>query len=250
MNRYSTQLLLAGAMLGTLVLSAAGLAQLGGTGKARKPAEPVLLTAHTTEATDPWAAPAAAAGAFPSDVGTGPFRVRLQLETERDPGRLFLCDKAGLPLDRVVPDRNGEAELGPIAPGLYSICVEDLCLGSFRLLPDAGLAEAEGRLWTEGALLHLTDKPTGEAVLELVLPCPGYYSLYLVDRWGQRIQQDLFIPREEPAGPAGVWRRKLTFRGLPEGLYTAVYAKNPLAQFRVATGSSAQALLTLERNTQ
>ncbi len=248
MNRYSTQLLLAGAMLGTLVLSAAGLARAGAP-RSVPTAEPVLLTAQRVDDAL-WDEPAAAAAAFGSEDRGGPFDVILRLDTVRSPGRLAVCDEAGFPLTLVESDASGEARLGPLMPGKYGLYSDGTCIGSFLLLQTAAVERADGRLWTDGTLLHLTDRPTGEAMLRLELSCPGYYSLYLVDRLGQRTQQDLFIPKDESPDPDGVWRRTMCFRGLQEGVYTAVYAKNPLAQFRVVPGAAAEACLSLERNTR
>ena len=256
MNRYSTRLILAGIVLGLL---AAGAAALGTQARQSRPAasaeEPVLLLPASTAEEALWAVPAVEAGVFglpgaaPGHAAgaDGGFLVALQAETGRNLSSLFLCDRSGTPLSPLRPDADGTVTLGPIPPGDYCLRTAGAEVGRFSLLANASLSEAEGCLWTDGELLHLTDKPTGEALLQLRLPCPGYYSLSLVDRFGRRWQKDLFIPQTAAPDDGGFYLRTLVFRGLPAERYTAVYAKQPLAQFSVSPDLPAEAALVLER---
>lgn len=250
MNSYSSRLILVGTMIGILVVSAVAIAKEGQGNRKPSGEDAVLLLPNSTAEEAMWSAAAVPAAVLSwdedPDVGAGPFYVALRVEAAA-PQNIFLCDRYGSPLAQAEPDGDGDAALGPLAPGDYSICAEGKTLGRFSLLGNAALAGAEGLLWTDGELLHLTDKPTGEAVIRLVLPKPGYYSLYLTDCFGQRWQQDLFIPKSEYPDRDGCYLRTLRFRGLPEGLYTAVYAKEPLAQFRVTHDAPAEAELCLER---
>lgn len=226
MNMESKRLVLAGAMIGVLALSATVFAE------SRPPGDPAPTTAPAWEARGQEAAAVMATEA----PQAGPFYAALRVEEGGDPDRLFLCDGAGNPLAPVEPDEAGDAVLGPLYPGEYLLCRGLTEAGAFTLLDNAALTGTRGLVWTDGELLHLAPYEAGTAVLVLELPAPGYYSLGLVDRNGLRRSRDLFIPDSALPDRGRAYLRTLPVPGLPPGVYTLVYRGDPLGQFTLAGG--------------
>lgn len=243
MNDESIKLAMAGAMLGVLVLSASLLARsLPRTGAGT----PTELTAAeglpaptgppgTPEAVEAMARPPEL---FESDL-IGPFAAALRVEAEAPRDRLFLCDEAGNPLEEVFPDKAGDAALGPLFPGCYSLWRGGQRLGSFRLLKNAALEDAEGQLWTDGELLHLEAFVPGSLGLRLELEKPGYYSLCLYRDQSPVRTLELFVASSAPPELGRRWLRQLQVPGLAPGTYTLVYRERPLGEAAVEEGTEA-----------
>ena len=247
MNSYSIRLAWAGAMIGVLALSATVFANARPPGEETAP-EALLAAETAVQSTEPAPeAVAAMAQAETASAPAGPFLAALRLGEGVETRRVFLCDAWGNPLEELPPERQRELTLGPLEPGVYSLWRGGEKLGSFRLLENAALAEAEGQLWTDGELLHLERFVPGTALLTLRLTAPGYYSLGLRDQNGLGWTRDLYIAPEAPEEPEGGWLRVLAFPGLPAGRYTLVRRGEPLLQLTVPAGESAEAELEIEK---
>ena len=96
-----------------------------------------------------------ASAARETEPPAGLFRAALRVE-DPEMGRLFLADPDGNPIEKIITDKDGDAALGPMAPGRYSVTMGRAVLGSFRLLDNAALSEADGLLRTDGELLYLS----------------------------------------------------------------------------------------------
>lgn len=263
MNNDSMRLVLAGGMIGLLVLSAAAWRAVRGPAAA-DPSRASDREAGIAASLAPDAEHAAAVATLPKgerretaeeteaafgaeavpifgeDVDAGLYLVALRVTEAVRGEKLFVCDGAGSPLEEIAPDRDGDQTLGPLAPGRYRVFRGEAEIGAFCLRSDAALEETEGRLWTDGELLCLERFVPGAARLDLTLPRPGYYSLRLCDRVGREWTRDLFIPDSARPDRNRAYGRTLEFRGLPEGLYTLVYAGSPLGQVEVRAGETAE----------
>ena len=270
MKGDSMRLVLAGGMIGLLVLSAAAWKAVWGS--APRTAAPVSdpEAVAVSEAPDPQDGAAlvsretggtaeeteAAFGAdavpiFAEDAATGegaagPFAVALRVTEAVWGEKLFLCDGTGSPLEEIPPNRDGDLTLGPLAPGRYGVCRGEMEIGAFRLYGNASLGEAGGRLWTDGELLHLERFVPGTASLGLTLDAPGYYSLRLCDQVGREWSRDLYIPDSERPNRGQSYRRTVEFQGLPEGLYTLVYRSTPLGRVEVRAGETTEFEWTID----
>ena len=237
MNDESIKLAMAGVALGLLVFSASLLAQSLPRKQAAAPTEltvPEGLAAPTgpPAATEAVAAMARPAELFESEL-IGPFAAALRVEAQAPADRLFLCDAAGNPLEAVFPDKAGDAALGPLIPGAYSLWRGSQRLGAFRLLKNAALEDARGQLWTDEELLHLEAFVPGTLRLRLTLDKPGYYSLCLYrDRRPVRTLE-LFVASAAPPDLGRRWLRELEIPGLAPGTYTLVYRERPLGEATV-----------------
>ena len=259
MNSDSIRLALAGAMIGVLALSATVFAQT------RPPARQTETTVlYTVE--DPAPVLAAAdsektetiegsrafyegdGGAVPAmaEQNAGPFFVAVRVDEPILGEKLFVCDGMGSPLAGIEPDANGDMALGPLAPGRYAVCRGDETVGAFCLLENAALSDAEGRLWTDGELLHVERFVSGTARLELTLTKSGYFTLMLCDRNGREWYRDLYIADGTRADREEGYFRMVEFRGLPAGLYTIVRLNTPLGQVEVLPGETVSLELTIE----
>lgn len=260
MNSDSIRLALAGAMIGVLALSATVLA------KASPPAsqaEPTML--YAAEAPVPVRAAQDDRTAETADNGkvyyegdggavpamaaqdAGPFTVAVRVDEPVWGEKLFVCDEMGSPLAEIIPDADGDAVLGPFAPGRYAVCRGTEEVGAFQLLENAALSSAEGRLWTDGELLHLERFIAGTARLELTLAKPGYYTLELCDPNGRDWFRDLYIADGTRPDREEGYVRMVEFRGLPAGLYTAVRQNTPLGQIEVPAGETVSLRLTIDK---
>lgn len=240
MNSESKHLAWAGAALGLMVLSAGLFA------RSRPPARPpeTGTGAALVELTADFEAEAAAVLA--QETQAGPFELELAVPDGGAAERAFLCDGSGCPLEEIEPDAGGTARLGPLAPGLYSVCRGSRELGRFRLSPEGTPAETAGQLWTDGTRLWLARSPVGTARFRLSLPGPGYWSFQLWDRDGRSRSRDLYIPEGEPPEAGGGYRRSLDFPGLAPGLYTLARAGRPLLQLTVRAGETAAGEVNVE----
>ena len=248
MDRDSARLTLAGALLGLLALSATLVAGLRPPAPREEASE--RLAPAVSEALGPFASEAvpvlATEPAAEAVSDAGPFRFSLRV-AEPVPGeRLFVCDGLGCPLEEILPDADGDALLGPLPPGRYGVRRGETEIGSFRLADNASLPEADGRLWTDGELLHLERYVPGTARFTLRLPAPGYYSFLLWDRCGRRRSRDIFLPENAVPDPEGGFVRVLEFGGLAEGLYTLARDGTVLVQLEVRAGETAEASLGIE----
>lgn len=274
MSSYSIRLAAVGAMIGALTLSAAAYANLsalrdGGRAAAEATAPAGSAVRYSDSggpAGDPDAAPVwAAQRAGPlEEPESGPGQTETEqaaeaarplwyaalCQTEPQRRTIQLCDAQGGLCAEVRTDAAGNAALGPIPPGRYLLRAGAEALGSFRLLDNAALTEADGRLWTDGELLHLETFRPGQADFRLRLPRPGYYSFALVDDFGRRWTQDLFLPADAEPDADGVYSRLLSFRGLRAGRYTFVYARDPLLQVRVCAGATILTAVKIELKTE
>ena len=245
MKSDSIRLSWAGAMIGVLVLSASAFARTRPPARAGGHSE---TRAAETAATAELPVRGTEAAALPVMAEqTTRFRVAFRTAEPAPEERLFLCDAAGCPLEPLEPDPDGDGSLGPLAPGRYTLCAGAERIGAFRLLENGALAEAEGRAWTDGELLRLERFVPCGVGLELSLAAPGYYSFQLTDRDGRTRSRDLYIPDGTLPELGGRYRRTLVFRGLPPGLYTAVWRGEPLGQTQAAAGELAVLELRIDK---
>ena len=240
MNDESIKLAMAGAALGLLVFSASLLAQSLPRRESEAPTELTVPEGLLAPTGPPAATEAVEAMAWPGDLFEseliGPFAAALRVEAEAPEDRLFLCDAAGNPLEAVFPDKAGDAALGPLIPGDYSLWRSGQRLGAFRLLKNAALEDAQGQLWTDGELLHLEAFVPGTLELHLELDKPGYYSLSLYRGQSSVRTLELFVASSTPPDLGRRWLRKLEVPGLPPGPYTLVYRERPLGEAAVKAG--------------
>lgn len=251
MDRNSTWLALSGVLIGVLALTAAwaagpGPTERGSPAEGESRAVPAAVAAERLSEPED-AVPVLASGE-PEDPG--PFLVALRVAEPAPGERLYLCDEAGCPLEEILPDREGDATLGPLAPGRYRITWGQTEIAAFRLLVNAALESAEGRLWTDGELLHLERGATGTVRLWVRLPRPGYYGLRLCDRYGRSWSRDLYLPEDAVPGPDGSFLRTVDFPGLSPGFYTACRGRTVLAQLELRAGETAEAEIRLEETIQ
>ena len=261
MKTDSMRLVLAGGMIGLLVLSAAAWQAVRGL--ATPPEEPETGARAVSQAAEPVGEAAlvtreadstaerteaafgeAAVPIFAEDdtaaEPAGPYVVALRVTEAIWGEKLFVCDEAGCPLEEIAPDRDGDQSLGPLSPGRYGVFRGGTKIGSFRLFHNAALGETEGRLWTDGELLYVERYVPGTARLRLTLARPGYYSFRLCDRVGREWTRDLYIPEGEWPDQGGGYERALEFQGLPPGLYTLVYNGAPAGQTEVRAGETVE----------
>ena len=274
MNRDSFRLALTGVLIGALALSATVTARLipparvedGPEAALRAesapedeavpamateapPTEAALTEAAPTENAETAPAPdteAETAAGEADDPTAGPFRVALQIPDPIPGERLFLCDALGCPLEEVTADREGDAVLGPLAPGRYGLWRGETEAGSFRLKRNAALADAAGRLWTDGEVLRLERFVPGTVRLYCTVEDPGYYTLLLCDRDGRTRRGDLYVSDSAAPNEDGRWERTVEFGGLAPGLYTAVRRNTPLGQVEVRAAEIAELRLRIE----
>ena len=267
MNRYSIHLACLGAVLGLLTVSAAAVGGMAARrDAARKAADRQSAEAAVFAEADPAADPESEdrqpvpasdsartdgtvrvfdpeedAAAFapqeaqPADGSS--YLVALRIHRRPIPARLVLSDAAGNEAE-IVPDAAGDAVLGPIPPGTYTVLADGAILGRFLLLPDAVLADTEGELWTDGELLHLSDYAAGRAELLLSFPRPGRYSLRLSSSFGGLRIIQAEIPETAARDSAGVWRRAVSLCGLRPGSYVLSIGDEPLCSFVLEAGET------------
>ena len=240
MNEYSTRLAWAGAMIGVLALTATVFANTRPPEKT-DPTAATLPPALAEEA----AYPEAVAVMAPETETAGPFLVALRVEALPLEGQVFLCDANGSPIEAIQPDGSGDATLGPLGSGVYSIWRTGTELGRFRLLQNASLDETRGQLWTDGEVLHLERFLPGTAAIRLTVQERGFYSFTLYDRNGRQWNRDLFIPDSALPERGFAFVRTLEFRGLPAGLYTLVRRETPILQVLVQPGERTEAEATI-----
>lgn len=253
MNRESAGLVLTGALLGVLALSATVFARLFPPAREETVPAPAVSTAAFAAVRET-AAPAAQeqTGAEQEAVPVlaacdttaeapeaGPYYVAVAVPDPAPGEKLFVCDGLGCPLAGIEPDLDGDASVGPLPPGRYSIQRGQTEIGSFTLLENAALSEAEGRAWTDGERLYVERFTPGTVRLTVRLHATGRYTLELRDRDGRSWSRELFIPPGARADAAGAWVRVLDFQGLPPGLYTAARQNHPLGQTELAAGEIA-----------
>lgn len=269
MNNDSMRLVLAGGMIGLLMLSAAawyavrGPAPRAAAAARAETAVPAAASgsrsgeagaAETGAAFGEDAAPIFAedgqagenSAAELDDPAAGPFTVALRVPEAIRGEKLFVCDETGSPLEEILPDRDGDQTLGPLAPGRYRVFRGETEIGAFRLRTNAALDGTEGRLWTDGELLYVERFVPGTARLLLTLPKPGYYSFRLCDPVGRTWNRDLYIPEGEHPNAGRSYARPLEFRGLPPGAYTFVYRSTPLGQLEVRAEETTEIAFTID----
>lgn len=258
MNNDSMRLVLAGGMIGLLMLSAAAWYAVRGPAR-RAPAVPAQKETgeiapasgprteeRGTEATEAAFGEDAVPIFAENETDAGPFTVALRVPEAVWGEKLFVCDGNGCPLEEIVPDRDGDQTLGPLAPGRYGVYRGQTEIGSFRLYGNASLGETAGRLWTDGELLCVERFIPGTLRLRLTLPKPGYYSLRLCDPVGRAWNRDLYIPEGERPNAGQAYGRTLEFLGLPPGAYTLVYRQTPLGQTEIRAEETAELALVID----
>ncbi len=246
MNKESVRLALAGATIGVLALSATVFARH--CPPEREESAAALAAERETVSAAVPAESFAEGEAVPvladldpagDDPNAGPFMISLRVPDPVPGEKLFVCDELGCPLEGIEPDRDGDAAVGPFAPGRYSIQRGQTELGSFRLHDNASLSEATGRAWTDGELLYLERYIPGTVRLNVTVRKTGYYALWLCDRDGRTWRRELFVSEKTKQDAAGVWVQTLDFQGLPPGLYTATRRNQTLGQVELPEGETA-----------
>lgn len=132
---------------------------------------------------------------------------------------LMLTDCEGQTLDRIRPDRDRDAALGPLRPGRYQILDREETAGEFVLNENAAVMLTTGRLWTDGELLYLAPWTPGALLVRCELPGPGVYTLTLMGENGDERAAILEIGPEAAPDPGGGWSRCCQFEGLGPGYY-------------------------------
>jgi len=179
----------------------------------------------------------AEAGALRED---GRFFVSLRADPDAGAEALLLCGADGEPLQTVAPDADGDAELGPLRPGSYSLYDGETELGKFLLAENAAILRADGRLWTDGELLHLAAQPPGALSVRCELSQPGYYAFTLTFPDGPARSAVLSIPRGAKKELAEGYLRSLLFEGLHAGSWQLWEGGEVCASGLLAQGETAQ----------
>lgn len=233
MDSYSIRLACVGAMIGVMTLSAAALGSLK---KPEKTAQPALQTLQTgASAVTPERQPVLLQAEQTGEAGAG-LLLALHTDPALDWDDLTVSGPEGSAPAPVNPDRDGDAALGPLLPGCYSLQEQGRPLGEFVLNENASVAIATGRLWTDGEVLYLEDFIPSEAELRLTLTERGYYSFSLVGEDGLSRCAALFLPENESYDPGGVFLRTLRFPGLPAGHYTLCSRGRAVAELDTRPG--------------
>ncbi len=233
MNSYSIRLACVGAVIGVLTLTAAAL---GGAGN-KTPA---------AKKTPPASAVSAQAGeglqelAQTEDRSVSVMLPTVLLALRADPALdwsgLTLCGPEEQDTAAVTLDADGDASLGPLCAGRYSLRKDGVLLGEFVLNENASVAIASGRLWTDGELLYLEKDIPSEAELRLTLTARGYYSFLLESEEGVSRAGAVFIPDTAAWDPGGVFLRTLRFPGLPAGKYRVLCGGRTVAEIVTKRG--------------
>lgn len=222
MKRCIWILLLAAAVIGGAVLGAAA----SGSAEAQRTTSP-------------------SGEAQPSPREGGRYFVALRVEPDANPGALLLCGADGTPLSEPAPDEDGDAALGPLRPGSYRLCDGQTELGSFLLADNAAILRADGRLWTDGELLHLAARQPAALTVRCELARPGYYSFTLTAADGAARNAILSIPEGTAQDACGCYLRHLLFEGLPPGRWQLTEGGAPCASGTLAAGETAQVELKI-----
>lgn len=168
------------------------------------------------------------------------WQVAFRAEPDADAGALRLCTPDGDLLAQIEPDRDGDAALGPLRPGSYSVYDGKTELGRFLLADNAAILRADGRLWTDGELLHLAAQPPGALSVRCELSQPGYYAFTLTFPDSPARSAVLSIPhgakKELPEG----YLRSLLFEGLHAGSWQLWEGGEVCASGLLAQGETAQ----------
>ena len=165
----------------------------------------------------------------------GPFLVAMRAG-ENVPDRIFLGDDLGSPLEQVEFNADGEAALGPVPPGIYTVVAGTEELGRFRLPESAVPDEVSGQLWTEGEVLHLESYVPGTVEAEIAFSAPGLYTVRLTGAGGE-YRADVFVSERERPAALGCWRRTFRFPGLPAGVYALFLEETRLTGLIVRPGA-------------
>ena len=170
----------------------------------------------------------------------GRFCVAFRAEPDAEAAELRLCDADGTPLSGIAPDAEGDAELGPLRPGSYRVYAGQTELGAFLLADNAAILRADGRLWTDGELLHLAAQPPGALSVRCELSQPGYYAFTLTFPDGPARSAVLSIPRGAKKELAEGYLRSLLFEGLHAGSWQLWEGGEVCASGLLAQGETAQ----------
>ena len=254
MKRESVLLTLAGVTLGVLALSASMLARL----HPLTPEESTAVLAAEWE-TLPAVLPAetfadaevvqvmAELDPTEDDPNAGPFLISLRVPDPAPGEKLFVCDEMDCPLEEIVLDQDGDAAVGPFAPGRYSIQSGQTELGSFRLHDNASLSDATGRAWTDGERLYLERFIPGTVRLTVTVHKTGYFAVWLCDRNGKSWRKELYVSEKTQRDADGAWVQILDFQGLPPGLYTATRRNQTLGQVELPAGETVQMQIQIDK---
>lgn len=248
MNRYSLHLVCVGAVIGVLTLTAAALGGIKKPEKsAAKPTPAVEKTAYNAELEA-----RSLSYLQPEEETAQVFAPGVLLALHTDPSLkwedLALYGPEGSAPEPVSPDADGDAALGPLRPGRYSLRRAGILLGEFVLNENASVAIATGRLWTDGEILYLESFLPAEAELRLTLEDRGYYSISLMGEDGMSRSGAVFIPENASFDSGGVFLRILRFPGLPAGSYTVCYRGRPVAELEAGEGEVAGLELRLGKD--
>ena len=164
-----------------------------------------------------------------------PERYYVALRAGDETGDLTLQNVDGATIEEISPDPDGDAALGPLRPGHYTLCLDGVAAGEFVLNENAAVMLTTGRLWTDGELLHLEPDTPGAILLKLALPGPGTYPVYLT---GEDVSRTAVaqIGADDAQDPGGGYTRCVQFEGLMAGCYTLTCRGEAIASLELARG--------------
>ena len=234
MNSYSMRLACGGAVIGVLTLSAAALGGRKEPVKKNPDPAPVVRRAEDSAAAQTLSFRPSEEEA--AEVFAPGFLLALHTDPAAGWSDLTVSGPEGSVPDPVDPDGDGDAALGPLIPGRYTLRRAGKVLGEFVLNENASVAIATGRLWTDGEVLYLEDFLPTEAELRLILEDRGYYGFSLVGEDGMARGGSVFIPDDARYDEGEVFLRTLRFPGLPAGKYTVCSRGRPVAEIETREG--------------
>ena len=168
------------------------------------------------------------------------WQVAFRAEPDADADALRLCTPDGVPLAQIEPDADGDAALGPLRPGSYSVYDGKTELGRFLLADNAAILRADGRLWTDGELLHLAGQSPAALTVRCEIARPGCYTFTLTGSNGSLRSAVVSIPEGTAPDACGCYLRHLLFEGLHPGVWWLLEGGAPCAAQTLAAGETAQ----------
>ena len=176
--------------------------------------------------------------AAPVLPGEPQYQVAFRVESDAD--ALRLCTPDGVPLAQIEPDADGDAALGPLRPGSYSVYDGKTELGRFLLADNAAILRADGRLWTDGELLHLAGQSPAALTVRCEIARPGCYTFTLTGSDGTLRSAVVSISEGTAPDACGCYLRHLLFEGLHPGVWWLLEGGAPCAAQTLVAGETAQ----------